>query len=346
MDQKGIRMIHRAIASGLLAFSMLGSKMVHAEPRLDPRGDATINYLSRYSTIALSTSKTRFAPGEEIVLQFEIKNRGARAIRFYPGTEGIESYDFLILDHSGREIDPLPLPQKIQSREWGERSVVTVEGEMVKEIILAPGEYFTKEIVLSDYYNLQPGETYNITGYFHPDARSEFFVKSHNSVKLAIDRLAEEGYNRQKQPDPLYDQGDGLTPEETVYLFLSAEMKKNWKNYLKYLDLSKYITVYDRFSSRYVRASDREKSVVMNDFVRYLTGRDTEKLQRFKIVEAKTERDDHGEIIDGGRSQVKARAIRESRGFRVEYEYTYTLEPDEQQHGFWRISHVTAMVVD
>lgn len=332
----------------LLLSTFLGSATVLSPaPRKDIRGELTVNDWSRYGSIHLSLDRTRFEWDEPIKIRFRIENSGYRIMRIYPSPETWRTFQVMVLDGAGREVQPKPSPLKINRRNYKTREIITLEGENVKEIMLHPGEVFEKTVYLNDYFQLKPGSEYRLVGYVYPDARYDFFVRSKNSYEIHINEEEQKRYVRMKSANPLVDNHLQLTPEETVYLFLSAEMKENWKNYLKYLDLERFITVYDRFSTRYALASPGRKPVILDEFQRYLTSRPADRLVQFKINDSVPERNPAGEINHHARWSVHATGVRQSGGFSTKYEYTYTLEKaSTNSDGFWKIIHVQARVME
>ncbi len=316
----------------LLSAILMAPGSVFAERTTNARGDESINTVRRYTTVDLHVEHYRFEPGKSIVLKFQIKNSGYQTIRIYPFEPAEKTYQFEVLDSSGYELRPVSYQDS--GRDMERKAVVNLSGQHVREIILQPGESFEKTIDLSNYYDFKPGQTYRITGYFFPDARHNVFLRSRDSVELHInDRKSKYMFDRPE----LEEEQAGLSPEETVYLFLSAEMRRNWKNYLKYLDLGRYITSYDRFSGRYASAAPPDRRRILQEFSRYLTADPTDRLRRFKITGTR-----RTEVAD--RAEVTVEALRMSGGYRVAYEYTYTLERSERE-GFWKIIHVVARVL-
>ncbi|MCB1138727.1 MAG: hypothetical protein KDK23_08225 [Leptospiraceae bacterium] len=306
---------------------------IGAERTTNARGDDSINTVRRYTTIDLHLEQYRFEPGKPIKLKFKVRNSGYRTIRIYPFEPAEKTYQFEVLDSRGYELKPVrPADPTLKDHE--RKTVVNLSGQQVREIILQPGESFERVIDLHEHYEFQPGQTYRITGYFFPDARHNIFLRSRDSVELHInERKSQYLFQRPE----LETEDAGLSPEETVYLFLSAEMRRNWKNYLKYLDLTRYITSYDRFSGRYASAAAPDRKRILQEFSRYLTADPTDRLKRFRITGSRT-------LQDTGRAEVTVEALRMSGGYRVAYEYTYTLERAEQE-GFWKIIHVVARVL-
>ena len=330
----GIILLLAAIPCSPLALS--------SEARRDPRGDYTINHWSRYTRIELTSAKGRYAPGESIPIRFRIKNIGYQNLRIYPHAAPNKSFRFLVLDPEGREVPPRLHAKDYPSQQ---KRIVNLAGDPVKEIILAPGEAFERKIDLALYYKLLPGRSYRIKGYFWPDARfAEVFLRSENLLRL---RVLKEGHRPVRRSN-LYTRNPSepiLSPEETVYLFLSAEMRRNWKNYLKYLDLRRFITAYDRFAARYVQAAPADKQDVIRDFQEYLISEPSDRLQKFRILSSEPERSADGRIPQQGRFFVKVAALRSASGFSSRYEYTYTLEKKTDKGNlYWQIVYVEALL--
>ncbi len=329
-----------------LVFAAAGE--LFAQVDRDPRGDRTVDFWSRYGAVELEFERITFSANEDIPVRFRVSNRGYRVIRIYPSARPLSTFRFLVTNRQGQEIPVHFNSRQFNNRELGDRTVVNLQGEMVKEIVLHPGESLEKTLYLNDFYRLEAGREYRISAYFYPDQRDQYFVRSAGISRIRIDERRSDG--RRDGPENV-DLPDGgrtpeLSPEETVYLFLSAEMRRNWKNYLKYLDLPQYITAYDRFASRYVQARGHERPDVLRSFADYLTGDPANRLVRFRIEAVEPERDGDGRVLPNGRSFVKVKATRESDGFTARYEYTYTLEPGRgRSEGFWKIIYVKAQLI-
>jgi len=339
----------RLSAAFLLIVSGAALSDLEAETRRDPRGAETVSYFSRYAQIELALDRSLYRPGADLPMRFRVTNAGYRVLRIYPGRDPLSSYQFLVTDRQNREIPrrfEADRRARLERREQGERPVVDLHGDPVKEIILHPGETLEKTLYLNDFYELDPGREYRVIGYFYPEPRTEFFARSANTAVLRIDeRRGVQPRERQESLSGL--EASGVSPEETVYLFLSAEMQGNWKNYLKYLDLAKYVTAYDRFAGRYVQADVRERAEILRAFADYLTSSPADRLRRFRILSGRPERTEDGDPVPNGRYFVTASARREAEGYNVRYEYTFTLERGEGRgEGMWRIVYVEARLIE
>ncbi|MBI3394563.1 MAG: hypothetical protein HY042_01890 [Spirochaetia bacterium] len=154
----------------------------------DARGDATVNVWSRYAEVALDFDRTMYRVGEDIPVRFRVSNTGTQVIRVYPSNDPARTFQFMVTDKTGREIPMQFDKPRFQKRENGDKTVVSLQGDRSKEIILHPGETFEKRVFLNDFYRLPPGSEYRITGYYYPDARQNMFVRSRNTARLFVER--------------------------------------------------------------------------------------------------------------------------------------------------------------
>jgi len=289
---------------------------------------------TRHVAFEIVTTGTVFSADRPLKVTVKIRNKGYQNVRFYPDTIPLHTFSFLVLDSDGREIRTRP---QTLTRDQLTREIVSTEGAHIKEIILSPGETFSREVNLTEMYDFVPGEKYRITAYFYPDFRQTFFIRSDNSVTLRF--LPPE--NRFRTAITAPEKRPGISAEETVFLFLSAEMLKKWDNYFKYIDFPRFITAYDRFASRYAMADRWEREAIVRDFQTYLRSEPSDQLRNFKITGSSPERNASGEGMDR-RTTVSVEAMREKNGYRVRYRYDYVLEKKDE---IWNITHVTARVV-
>ena len=329
----------RILSFLLLCFLCLTSSQ--AELNLDPRGDQSLNNWSRYAALRLELKRTRFDPDEDIAVYLKVKNKGYQTIRIYPYAKANQTFQFFLSDRQGREI-----PQQFDPIAWERREkgseIVDLKRQRIKEVILGPEESFEKVLYLNDFYDLKPNQNYRLWLYFYPGQRgqSNLFVRSENLVTFRIgqSRSRKKSYALQREKRDLK-----LSPEETIYLFLSAEMQKNWPHYLKYLDLKKYITTYSNYASRYLEAGPQERELVLEEFSTFLMKEPAARLKSFRLLDAKPERRADGNLIAEGRYFVRVLAVRARQTFLNRYEYRYTLE--SQAKGFWKIVHVQAKLI-
>ncbi|EHQ04771.1 hypothetical protein Lepil_0060 [Leptonema illini DSM 21528] len=304
--------------------------LLMAEVDTDARGDRNVNDVNRNIKVNLWLEKTVFKEDEPIAILFRITNAGHRTVRLYPFTPEERSFQFEVLDRNGRELGDDPARRFDPDDDVLENHPVDLAGDRTREIQLQPGETFERRLYLDRHYDLKPGE-YRVSGLFLPDARHDIMLRTVNRLKLRIE----------KRTSPfVYDEAEntaveaGPDAEETVYLFLSAEMAGKTEKYLKYVDLRKFILSYDMFARQYLRSSKQQQEVVLQRFAEYLKSGPTDPLRRFRILRGVQETPD--------RMRVDVLALRSSGSYRVEYMYNYYL--DRAPGSQWKITSVVAAV--
>ena len=149
---------------------------------MDVRGNRNENFLELQGKASISLNKMAFSPGEEIHLDFTIKNYGEEVIRFYPTTANLKSFQFVINDENDESLSPKDQLKKEDKKLKRRNRIVNLEGDVVKEILIHKGESFTKRFNLSEFYEFEQGKKYYVTGYFYPNYLEDdtTFLKTEN----------------------------------------------------------------------------------------------------------------------------------------------------------------------
>jgi hypothetical protein len=306
---------------------------------MDVRGNRTENYLELQGRASIRLNKMYYKHGDEVILEFTVKNFGNEPMRVFPTLVPLKSYQFLITDENDESVVPKENLFVEDTKLKRRNKVVNLVGDDVKEVIIHKGESFSRKINLSEYYEFQPGKKYYVTGFFYPNywEDSSVSLKTENNSIFVLESKKPELPSR--RPENLENKQNGLTPEEVIHLFLSAEMKKNWENYFKYLHLPEYIHAYPKFSKEYADShSDHDYQVlVLEEFKKYLMDSVSGKLTYYKIVKR--------EEPSTGLARVSVYVERELNRFPSKYEYIYTLKQNNDTlRGFWKISSVVVKV--
>ncbi len=303
---------------------------------MDARGNFSENFFGLQGRVNLKLNSMSYKQNESIYLDFTIKNYGNEVIRIYPTTENLQTYQFVITDEND-EILQTREPIKAEILKSSKVKMMNLVGDKVKEIIIHKNESFTKRFNLHEYYEFIPGKKYYVTGYFYPNFTEDknTFAKSENQTIFQIEKRKEERLYKRHQDSELTT--DGLSPEETVYLFLGAELKKNWNHYFKYIYFPEFILGYTKFANEYTSAESGYKEIVVDEFKKYLTESRSGKITYYKITSA--------EEMNPMMSRVYVHVERELNRIPSRFEYQYTLKKtDDTMKGFWKISGVVVKV--
>ena len=132
-----------------------------------------------------------------------------------------------------------------------------------------------------------------------------------------------------------------LTPQEVVYLTLSAEYSGNWSNYFKYLSVVDLIKDYPEFAKKYMFSSKNGKISVLNDFQAYLRDSKHHKLLHFEII--KNNKNSLLSKKSDSIALVQVKASRIIEGFKRKFLYTYYLTRTQT---LWKITSIESQLLN
>jgi hypothetical protein len=305
-------------------------------PDRDARGNLVENFIGLQGKVFIRLSAMSYKQNEPIYLDVSIKNFGNEVIRFFPTNANLKTYQFVITDENDESL-PMREELKLEDLKSAKIRTVNLVGDRVKEIIIHKNETFTKRFDLSEYYDLEPGKKYYVTSYFYPNFTEDRdnFIKSSNQAIFQIEKRKIEKQIRKFSESELVT--DGLSPEETIFLFLGAELKKNWQNYFKYIHFPEFILGYTKYSNEYNTADENYKNLVIDDFKKYLSESKSGNLTYYKVLSS--------EVMNPQMARVFVHVEREQKRVVSKFEYQYTLKKtDESLKGFWKIASVVVRV--
>lgn len=333
--------------------------VLRAFPDRDARGNYTENFTHLQVQVRISMRSLNYREGEDVAMEFHVRNHGKEVVRIFPATNALETFQLQIRDENNRLI---PLLENSDYQPWNPKyqkdrnqslrnHMENLVGDASKEIALSPNETFSYRILINEYYDIKPGMHYTVNGYFYPNATESkknlllggtdsegrlAFMRAENTLRFLYE-------NRRKEPtvSGIKEQNlvteSGVSPEETIFLFLGAELKSNWSNYFKWLHLPDFILAYDRFSGVYLSATDREKELIEDEFKEYLTTLPSGKIKYFKVIGV--------DRVSPRESKVKVYVERLEEKVPTRYEYDYSLKKDpSQRESLWKIHGVVARV--
>ena len=342
---------NRNLLRVLFVLFIFGSCPVYSQgPELaikrDLKGNITQNYTSQGAGFSIASYKSRYQAGEDIPLLLRVKNIGNYPITLYIHKNHLLNFTIIVRDEKGRNLPIKGIVYQTKKNPTEDPFFRDHTGTRhnYRAIILQPDETFEKEIVLQEIVDFPKKvstiERFQIQAYFYPNPEQAgtIFLKSNNHYTIFIDPQ-ESRHTAQR-----VDRGDdetSITPKEVVYLALSAEYSREWKNFFRYVSIPDLIKDYPEYARRYVRAPEGQKAAILDDFRSYLKGEDFHRLLRFHIISNKKNK------YLGKRSSeiatVQAEATREIEGFRRRFLYTYYLTKAQT---LWKITGVESQVLE
>ncbi len=281
--------------------------------------------------VHLRMDKKVFFSDEEITLQVFVKNISEKKNYFevYDSLENESSnyttFQPLVFDMKGREAE-ITVPYKIEKREIND----LIRGLEKRMVELAPGESFVHTINIKDLFNMSLNTHYRIQNLFYPSFEENFIVKSDNELIFKI--IEAKRYNKPSEVDAI---DRAISPKEVILLTLKAEKDRDWDNWIKYINVEKYINAFPEFVQKYIRANFEEKSLLEKEFIRFATRDRDDYLINYRIVR---------EAIEKERKIAYVDVIEERFGIKYtsRYKYRFTLE---QYKNLWLVTDEEATVM-
>ncbi|MEM7180901.1 MAG: hypothetical protein AAF518_08305 [Spirochaetota bacterium] len=344
-----------------------------AFPKRDARGNYSENFLHLQGKANIRIADHYYSLGDDIFIEFSIHNYGNEPIRIFPTMAEYGTYQFVIKDENDRTL-PLRDSLHMQKKQQGlthysyqqhntyfkgeqysiipsrnsEKTLDRVQerrnrssnlsGDPTKEVIIHPGESFSRRINLSDLYEFEANKKYFVTGYFYPNfsENKTALLKTNNQAYFSVFHPQKKKTPSQFSHSPSMGVA-GISPEEVIFLFLGAEIKQNWQDYFKFLHFPEYIMAYTRYAEQYSRSDSYNKLAIVEDFKEYLTRNNHGKLKYYKILSSKRKSDNISEVT----VYIERRLGR----IKQKFEYHYTLKKINQTPpGFWKITNLVVKV--
>lgn len=328
-----------AIFAGVILWS---SANMTAEdyPKYDQRGNLSENYSSQGLRFYLTSDRSRYYTGNSIPLDCHIKNEGFYPITIYLDNDILKNFTIIVRDQKGESLPLKPTFGKSRKQRMHNEnffSNYTATDYNARAVVLEPGESISRSFNIPDLVilNLKSGaNSFNVMAYFYPnpDQSTHYYIRSNNEYAFIVDSEAYKS-NQYYAENSLHEKALRVSPKEIVFLMLSAEYDKQWLDYFKYIDLHEVIRDYPEHARQYVRAPQDKKSMIIEDFKKYLMGNARHQLIKFEVTD---------EIVDSSQATVKVKAMRKIDGFDRDFLYTYYLSAKDN---LWQVTGVESQLV-
>ena len=281
--------------------------------------------------VFIRMDKSTYFADEDVIVQICVKNESERKNYFEVcDTSDRESGNYtsfqpVAYDMMGREAE-IVVPYKVQNKNIND----IVRNLDKRTVELAPGETFIHAVNLKDIFAFKLNTPYRLQSLVYPSIEEGIMIKSDNELLFKI--IEEKRSNKPSEIDAIKRI---VMPKEVISLTLTAEMNKDWDNYIKYIDIEKYINAFPEFIQIYERANFDDKSRIEKDFIRHLTRDRDDYLLSYNIIKQEIENNRKIAYVDVETSRF---GIRWSHRYR----YRYTLE---QYKNMWLITDLDATAI-
>ncbi|MDA3899724.1 MAG: hypothetical protein PF637_04290 [Spirochaetes bacterium] len=274
----------------------------------------------------VALKKTTFHDTRFIEAEVVIENRGDAPAKFMVYDKPYTTFQPIVYDINGREA-----PVRVAYRLTGLRANDVLGGVNPRQILLLPGEKYSSTVNLADFYEFASGREYKVRLLFLRDAAQKEARLGTNIVRV---KVSTDRSDRQQPAVAVNGRinDDSIRPEEIIHLFLMAEQRENWRDYLKYIDLHQYIYSFPDYAKVYLSGGAALKQEALQSFSDYLIESRPDTIVDYEVL---------SETISDNSSTVTVRVKRAAAGRPFTYNYTYSLE---KKRAAWMITGVTASV--
>ena len=306
-----------SLLAGIFVFStMINTGLVQSQEKYD---------VYEQLRLTVHTCKMSFYSDEPVELKLVVHNTSEFEAAFIVYDAQYTTFQPVVYDEKGREAE-----SRVDYRLMDKPLEEVADSAPKRLITIQPSEKFIQVVNLRDLYNLKTGEGYRIRGYMFPNASIKRTIASDNMLHFNIIPVhtveKESGVQQVKRE---------ISPSEVVMLALNAEKNKNWNNFVKYIDIDKYIQAFSRYAMLYSQSSESERLKVLEDFRTFLERDRVDYLVDFSILNENI-------ISEKGLAFVEVKVKRWGARYPFIYKYRYTLE---EYKNFWLITNFDATVM-
>lgn len=202
---------------------------------------------------------------DDIIVEFQIFNRGLEPCPFYTSFDPMFTFDFDIRTTTNRSV----LHSKLYTI-----NTTQFEPFMIDEIVLKPNEVYGIRINIKDWFDLAQHGKYEIRGVFFPGLKTGSKKMYSNVLSLDLrPSYTDEIRIAEKERERSELQAEILAPYEVVEHMLTALQNDDFDTYFLFLRFEEFILQFKHAGNKYRRADFRNKPLIIeNEFKPYLRG--------------------------------------------------------------------------
>jgi len=317
MAQRMKHIISRIIPTGLFMLMALPALWAPAGAQESSDGEPAFR-------VHIRMDRFTFFSDEPVVLHLHVTNNAAGRVSFRAFDELYSTYRPVVYDMNGREAETT-VPYRLMNKRLGD----ILSAHTPRTVELDAGESFVYTIDLRRLYSLPENRSFRVKGFFFPDAANPAAVPGENTIQFRVVR--EHSAAKKSGVDRL---PRGIAPAEIVTLMLQAEKAGRWQTMMKYIKVDSFIAAFPEFSNNYSRADEREKLILEEDFIRFLSKRRSDYILDFTIL--------NESIREQTSAFVDVRIERFGPRLPLIYRYRYRLE---RHRDYWLVTNVEVSVI-
>jgi|YNPMSStandDraft_1061717.scaffolds.fasta_scaffold00040_18 hypothetical protein len=159
-----------------------------------------------------------------------------------------------------------------------------------RKIVLMPGESFSRDILINEWFDLSEVGYYSISGIFYPrpDLTNDMFRSFTYKIAIKPPQVIEESVAKEESKRQAeFQQIQKLPPYDAIADMWDAKTKKDWERFLFHIDAERLIMAFNDYKEAYLSArTGQYRLQIVEDFKRYLTVHWQDRILQYTIKEA------------------------------------------------------------
>ena len=202
---------------------------------------------------------------DEIIVEFQIFNRGLEPCTFYTSFNPLFTFDFEIRTTTNRQVS---------HSKYYTINTTQFEPFMIDKIVLKPNEVYGIRLNISEWFDLTQHGRYEIRGVFYPNLKTG--PKKEYSNVLPLDlrpSYSDEIRVAEKERERRELQAAILAPYEVIEHMLIALQNDDLDTYFLFVRFEEFILQFENAGNKYKLADFKDKPyIIENVFKPYLRG--------------------------------------------------------------------------
>lgn len=260
---------------------------------------------------------------EPIPVVVNVMNAGTSRFTFQVSSRIYQTFFFEIRTPANERID-VKDDFQVEMRENYSTS------EDYRPMSLESGESFSRQIDITQWFDVRETGYYYIKGYFYPNPDdTNNFVESVNYKILVKPPLIVEQQvvAAEQQQQQRYDELKKLPPYDAIADMIDAKMKKDWDRFLFHIDAERLIMTFQNYAAEYSNArTGRLRLDLIEDFKDYLTKHWQDTILSYQVKRSE---------IEGDEAKVICDVVYKVRTLSYTLEYTFDLYRNHE--GQWLV---------
>lgn len=171
-----------------------------------------------------------------------------------------------------------------------QKSSLVADNALSRKMVLMPGESFSRDININQWFDFSEVGYYTIHGLFYrrPDFTNDMSRSFSYKILLKPPQVVEEAVSQEDlRRQEEFRALQKLPPYEIIANMWDAKSKKDWERFLFHIDAEKLIMAFDDYKAAYLSArTGKYRLQIVEEFKKYLTVHWQDRIIQYTVKEA------------------------------------------------------------